>query len=193
MHQLIMVSLKSINMLKLFAVVLGGRALGCNIELHDVVFITGNSIVETYARLVNKWFGITKRLHIDSTVELSCIDGHTIELSQVPTKPNKNKLFFVNFGGYKPGYFGEIHDSAFYIAATKTEALARAKKALGLDLEEPHCDDNIDIDDIITVSKIDQYYLHLTPTTAAPSFNIVSGYRRLDVPDIIASAKALQE
>lgn len=42
---------------KLFAVYLGGRADRCNIELHDVVFVVGSSIEETYPLLAKKWFG----------------------------------------------------------------------------------------------------------------------------------------
>ena len=57
-------------MLKLFAVVLGGRADGCNTELHDVVFVVGKSLEESYPQLIDKWFGNKKRLHIDSSIEL---------------------------------------------------------------------------------------------------------------------------
>ena len=34
--------------IKLFAVYLGGRADGCNTELHDVVFTCGQKIQDTY-------------------------------------------------------------------------------------------------------------------------------------------------
>jgi hypothetical protein len=51
--------------LKLFAVYLGGRAAGCMIETHDVVFVVGHSLEETYPQLIKKWFGIPEQLHID--------------------------------------------------------------------------------------------------------------------------------
>ena len=51
--------------MKLFAVFLGGRAEKCNIELHDVVFTCADEITECYDDLLDKWFGDTKRLHID--------------------------------------------------------------------------------------------------------------------------------
>jgi hypothetical protein len=51
---------------KLFAVYLGGRADRCNIELHDVVFVVGSSIEETYPLLAKKWFGNLHGFHIDS-------------------------------------------------------------------------------------------------------------------------------
>lgn len=149
----------------LYAIMLGGRAEGCNTELHDTVFVTGNSIEETYPKLIEKWFGIPYRLHIDICAELKYIDGYEIKLSQ--NKPNTkptHSLYFINFGGYKPDYFGEIHQSRFYVGTSKTEILKRAKKELCLDTEDPHCDDNIEIDDLLHIDQVDQYYLTLTPT-----------------------------
>ena len=48
--------------IKLYAVYLGGRADGCNTELHDVVFTCGNKIEDTYMDLLDKWFGNADRL-----------------------------------------------------------------------------------------------------------------------------------
>ena len=42
---------------KLFAVLLGGRTQGCHLELHDLVFVVGSSLEESYPRLLTKWFG----------------------------------------------------------------------------------------------------------------------------------------
>lgn len=170
-------------MLKLFSVVLGGRAEGCNIELHDVVFVVSESIQQAYPALVNKWFGITKRLHIDSYIELTYIDGHEIMISKEKPK-EKKKLFYVNFGAYKKDYFGEIHESKFYVATSKSEVLEKAKQELCQKGIEPHCDDNVAVDDIIEADKIDQYYLHFTPSKKN-EINIISDYQRLDLPDIL--------
>jgi hypothetical protein len=179
-------------MLKLFAVLLGGRADGCNTELHDVVFIVGESLESSYPILVNKWFGIHKRLHIDSSVELNYIDGYEVLISVIkPAKNNDNKIFFVNFGAYKQGFFGEIHNSAFYVATSKTEALERAKKELCISLNEPHCDDNLSVDDIIAIESIDKHYIYLKKSANLSKLHIESYYRRLDVPDIIKDANEL--
>ena len=67
--------------IKLFAVYLGGRADGCNTELHDVVFTCGNKIEDTYLDLLSKWFGNSDRLHIDSWVEIDHVDGYKVSLS----------------------------------------------------------------------------------------------------------------
>lgn len=75
---------------KLFAVYLGGRAPKCNTELHDVVFAVGESIEATYPRLMDKWFGDPRRVHLDSNtdnlfdvddcLEISEVDGWHIHL-----------------------------------------------------------------------------------------------------------------
>lgn len=174
-------------MLKLFSVYLGGRAEKCNIELHDVVFVVSESISTAYPELIKKWFGITKRLHIDAYIELSHVDGHNIGVNKDKPKDNK-KLFYVNFGAYKKNYFGEIHESEFYVASSKTEVLARAKKVLCVEGIEPHCDDNIIVDDMIEINQIDQYYLHFAPAKGH-EINIISDYQRLDTPEILSSSQ----
>ena len=73
-------------MLRLFAIHLGGRADGCNTELHDTVFVVGESLESTYQQLAQKWFGNKQQLHIDSSVELNHVDGYDIYLST--QKPN---------------------------------------------------------------------------------------------------------
>ena len=96
--------------MKLFAIYLGGRAIKCNTELHDVVFSCGNKIEDTYKDLLDKWFGLPDRLHIDSWVELKYVDGFEVVLSN--DKPiSKNKLFFINLGAYDINKFEELHES----------------------------------------------------------------------------------
>ena len=78
---------------KLFAVYLGGRAPRCNTELHDVVFVVGESIETSYERLMDKWFGDPLRLHIDSWIELHCVDGYRISLRPSPAgRPARNAI-----------------------------------------------------------------------------------------------------
>jgi hypothetical protein len=183
--------MEEISMPKLFAVMLGGRAAGCNTELHDAVFVVGETFEETHPRLVCKWFGLTKRLHIDSVMEVTYADGHEIILRKEKPVAN-NKLFFVNFGAYKPNYFGEEHEVGFYIGPTKTEALAKAKANLCLSLIEPHCDDNLPVDDIFSLENIDQYYIHLIPSEKSVPLTITSKYFRLDTAEILARAEVLK-
>ena len=76
--------------MKLFSVFLGGRADKCNTELHDVVFTLGEKIEDTYLDLLEKWFGLPDRLHIDSWVELNIVEGYQIYLSKKKKNSKKN-------------------------------------------------------------------------------------------------------
>ncbi len=96
----------------LYLVVLGGRAEKANIELHDVRWVVGSRIEDTYDSLRNNWFGTSKGLHIDSYKKIQYIDSHKINLINIEKdkiekrqlKINKAKkyLWFVNLGGYNP-------------------------------------------------------------------------------------------
>lgn len=177
---------------KLFAVYLGGRADHCNIELHDVVFVVGSTLEETYPSLVHKWFGNQRWFHIDSFIELTQVDGFDIHLMQTPCE-NTSTLFFINFGGYQPGLFGEIHQTAFYVVKDKAEAIRRAQKELCSQLLQPHCDDALslnnlissaDIDDVIQISEVDQYYIQLIPTSHHKTLEPQPGYRKIEVKNL---------
>jgi len=172
---------------------LGGRAKGCSIELHDVVFATGESIEDTYPKLVTKWFGgIRKGLHVDSSLELDCVDSYKISLSNEPPLDSDEalNLYFVNFGGYKDNVFGEFHDIKFYVGARKKDIVKKAKLDLCVGMIQQHCDDNMilgdkDIDDVMKVACVDGLYIHLEPTTEESNQTIDSFYRKLDVASIV--------
>jgi|LakMenE01Jun11ns_1017448.scaffolds.fasta_scaffold9500115_2 hypothetical protein len=177
---------------KLFAVYLGGRADRCNIELHDVVFVIGNSIEETYPLLAKKWFGNLNHFHIDSYFHLDCIDGYKVKLvkDKGEVEPSK-KLYFINLGAYKPYEFTEYHQSAFYVSDSAPEAIKRAKSELCQGLETIHKDDVVlldhvsnpsayDVDDILEVKEVDGYYISLTPTHSPSSTRPVSAYIKLE-------------
>ncbi|MGD2168705.1 MAG: DUF1543 domain-containing protein [Chlamydiota bacterium] len=178
---------------KLFAVYLGGRADRCNIELHDVVFVAGSSIEETYPLLAKKWFGNLKGFHIDSYVELQNIDGYKIELSQSPPKDHSlKKLYFINLGAYKPGEFTEYHQSTFYVADSAPDAIRRAKSELCQGLQTVHKDDvvtldkvsdpvDFDVDDVLELREVDSYYISLTPTSSIEQMIPISAYIKLDL------------
>src|SRR3984957_1620615 len=93
---------------KLLAVYRRGRAPRANTELHDVVFVVGESVEACYPRLMDKWFGAPPRLHIDSWIELHTVDGFRISL-QPQTPAQDKKLCFINLGAYLPGQFTEVH------------------------------------------------------------------------------------
>lgn len=186
---------------KLFAVMLGGRAEGCHIELHDVVFVAADSLEQAYPKLVNKWFGSKEKIHIDSSIELSHVDGHEIILlDKNSAVESDKKLFFINFGAYRKNYFGEIHEVGFYVASSIEEAVERGKKELCLNLLQQHCDDKSLVtealndvesllDDITQVAMVDQYVIDLKPTTQPTQLAIESYYRKLNLPHILREAE----
>ena len=72
----------------LYLVVLGGRAEKANIELHDVRWVVGSKIEDSFDTLRKDWFGSSKGLHIDSYKKIKYIDGYRITLKNI----EENKL-----------------------------------------------------------------------------------------------------
>src|SRR5580658_6012968 len=155
---------------KLFAVYLGGRASRCNTELHDVVFVAGESIETSYERLMDKWFGDPLRLHIDSWLELQVVDGYRISLQSRPAAGDK-KLYFINLGAYAPGQFTELHANAFVVATNETDVKKRAKSELLRGAQSVHTDDLFDIDDCLEIVEVDGQHIHLEPTSEKAVFD----------------------
>jgi len=169
---------------KLFAVYLGGRAPRCNTELHDVVFVTGESIEASYERLMDKWFGDPLRLHIDSWIELRIVDGHRVSLQPQAATADK-KLYFINLGAYQPGQFTELHANAFLVAATEPEVKRRAKAALLRGAQQVHTDDLFDVDDCLEIVEVDGQHVHLEPTSENVILEPQNGYHIIP-PEIVA-------
>lgn len=161
---------------KLFAVYLGGRAPKCNTELHDVVFVVGERIEDTYERLMDKWFGTPKGLHLDSWMPLEVVDGYRIKISKTPPAGGR-KLFFINLGAYLSGQFTEHHATAFIVARDEREVKARAKERLLVGMTSVHTDDLYDIDDCIELSEIDGHFIALEPTAEPEELSPTNGYQ----------------
>lgn len=173
---------------KLFAVYLGGRAPKCNTELHDVVFVVGDSVEATYDRLMDKWFGDPLRLHLDSWVELRIVDGFRITLAPAP-RAGPKKLFFINLGAYLPGQFTELHANAFVVAEGDAEVKARAKGELLRGTQSVHTDDLYDIDDCLEIAEVDGHHLQLEPTEETQAFEPNNGYHI--IPAAVVDAYAV--
>ena len=179
--------------MKLFAVYLGGRAPRSNIELHDVVFVAGSSLKETYPKLKEKWFGYPEMIpHIDSYIELTHADGFQIRLIQGVCKQDDYKLYFVNFGAYTENLFGEVHQSAFYVANDKASATQKARKELCVGMIQTHLDDHLevetrvefgkfDVDDVLEIDSVDCYHLECTPSEVKATSLACPGYLRLKI------------
>ncbi len=178
---------------KLYAAYLGGNAPRSNIELHDVVFVTGTSLAETYPKLREKWLGYPDFIpHVDSYIELTHADGFQIKLSKGKgaSDADSYKLYFVNFGAYTEHLFGEVHQSAFFVAKNKAEATKKARETLCIGLYQTHLDDHLeveklvefgafDLDDLLEIEKVDGYHLEFIPSDAAATSLATAGYIKL--------------
>ena len=163
----------------LYLVVLGGKAKKANIELHDVRWVVGSKIEDTYDTLRKDWFGSPKGLHIDSYKKIRYIDGYKINLidsekdkkdeKQLVKKNNAKKhLWFVNIGGYDPTSMQEKHEFGLVTASSKLEAKKIAKSKWLIGCKKKHKDDiaSLEIllrcDDCELIKKIGNWQIELT-------------------------------
>lgn len=162
--------------MKLFAVVLGGRAKGCNTELHDVVFAAGETIEHTHAQLPAKWFGVRKGLHVDAWHHLDIVDGYCVHLSAEPSA-GAERLWFINIGGYAPGQLAELHATTFVVATSRMSAKMKGRARLKHALPEAvHVDDVDDVDDCLQLGLVDGLHVVLEPTTAQSETQPLTAY-----------------
>ena len=184
----------------LYLVVLGGKAKKANIELHDVRWVVGSKIEDTYYTLRKDWFGSLNGLHIDSYKKIKYIDGYKINIRNVENlkiknnkfsdKSNSNKkLWFVNIGGYDPSSLQEKHEFGLVIASNKLEAINIAKSKWLIRCKKKHKDDiaSLEIlnscDDCEPIKKIDKWEIELTRNNNFFEENNYPdwyGYRRID-------------
>ena len=164
---------------KLFVFYLGGKVKGCNIEMHDVVFVVGHSNKDILQKVKNKWCGTKESLHIDSWFILENIDGFDIKIVDKIPSDSEYSLYFVNLGSYKEGQFGENHFMGFYIAKSKSQAIKIAKSDVLKDQIIIHSDNIYDIDDCLNIDNIDNKYIALQYSGNKTSINPVNGYQKI--------------
>ena len=184
----------------LYLVVLGGRAKKANVELHDVRWVVGSKIEDTYDALRKDWFGSPEGLHIDSYKKIKHIDGYKINLINIESvkidakqlvKKNKSKknLWFVNIGGYDPTSMQEKHEFGLVAASTKLEAKNIAKSKWLIGCKKKHKDDiaSLEIllrcDDCELIKKIGNWQIELTPNNNFIEENNYPdwyGYQKID-------------
>lgn len=146
--------------ISLFMVYVGGRAGNANIELHDVRFVAGESIEDTYPALRQQWFGEPHSLHLDSYMTVRNVDGYRVLLSEKPDT-QKEKLFFVNLGGYDPAEIAELHAFGLFVATSSGAAKTRAKECLLAGSHSRHKDDLYNVDDCLSVERVNRYFIRL--------------------------------
>ena len=184
----------------LFLVVLGGRADKANVELHDVRWVVGSKIEDTFNVLRKNWFGSIDGLHIDSFKKIEHIDGYKINLKNFEKIKIKNKqsiiqndpqsnLWFVNIGGYDPSSMQEKHEFGLVVASSSLEAKNKAISKWLSGCRKKHKDDIaslktlISCDDCQLIKNIGSWEIELILENNLPAetnFPDWYGYRRID-------------
>jgi len=192
---------KKLENIFLYLVVLGGRAKKANIELHDVRWVVGSKIKDTYDTLRKDWFGSPKGLHIDSYKKIKYVDGYKINLiyfekdkidknQLIKKNETKPHLWFVNIGGYSPTSMQEKHEFGLVIASSKFEAKNIAKSKWLIGCKEKHKDDVASLemffcfDDCKPIKKIGNLEIELIPDNNFIEENNYPdwyGYQRIDL------------
>lgn len=173
----------------LFVVCLGGRAAGCNVELHDVVFAVGSDIESTHTQLLDQWFGDPDGLHVDAYARVEQVPGYRVSLSPTPAD-NGVRLYFVNIGGYAPGELWERHAYALYAGRSASDVKSRARKELLVGRDAVHRDDLYDIDDVLEVRPGGNWHLRLEADPEAGEPAVINGYFPIERRTIAAWRKA---
>ena len=184
----------------LFLVFLGGKAKKANVELHDVRWVVGSKIEDTYYALRRDWFGTLEGLHIDSYKKINYVDGYKINLKNIENEKFKNNkfqninihqqnLWFVNIGGYDPTSMQEKHEFGLVVAKSSSEAKNKAKSKWLNGYKKKHKDDITNLkklstfDDFEPIKKIGNWEIelinenHLVEENNYPDWY---GYKRID-------------
>jgi hypothetical protein len=160
----------------LHLVVLGGRMEGARIEVHDVRFVVGPTLEDTFPELRRQWFGRRRGLHIDSVLVVRQVGGYAVELHHGPFK-GAERLWFVNVGGYRPERLAEEHAFGLVVATTaagaKRQALARwLPEAVERHKDDLHLLDRVGtgegleaVEDCLPLGVVGGWQVHLIPTT----------------------------
>mgnify|MGYP001248185543 FL=1 len=162
----------------LYLVVLGGKAPEANIELHDVRWVIGSKIEDTYDYLRESWFGSLEDLHIDSYKKIDTVDGFKINLKKRDIKNKElnkckkiedfvNRLWFVNLGAYDPLSMQEKHEFGLLVAKNSKEAKNKAKSRWLKGYQKRHKDDIAkleiisDVDNCLLLKNIGDWEIEL--------------------------------
>ncbi len=181
--------------LSLFIVVLGGRSKKSNIEMHDVRWVLGESIEDTFPELREQWLGKKTGLHIDSYKRIQYVDGYKVIISKSNKDNSMNEkiedksLWFINLGGYNPNKMYEEHEFTLVVAKKALDAKKKARKNWESSLKKKHNDDFSDIknfeevDDIHSIKKIKNWEIELIADPRERSDKLIPdwyGYKRID-------------
>lgn len=149
---------------KLFMLLLGCTPEGRHIEQHDVFFTISNRLADTIPAIIDFWKEAKEDIHVDAWREVKNVDGYKIEIvnnNSTAEIEKRNRLYFINLGGYKQNEFDEFHYKMIVVALEKGDAIRQSKqtafyKHTGFKGAESHVDDKygIDVDDVYSIEDI---------------------------------------
>jgi hypothetical protein len=182
------------NRMKLFYVILGATPKGRNIEQHDVFFGIAENLKDLVPDMKEFWKEAEGKIHVDCHQEVKFADGYEVEIVEKGGNASEDQLFFLNLGGYKPGFFEEFHEQHLMVGLSMGEIVKRARgtefyQTMGFEGAVSHIDDKhgVDIDDIFNVSDIlpvhmkEKYSIVLKKSDAENQENPMGlGYLKID-------------
>ncbi|MFZ4929692.1 DUF1543 domain-containing protein [Chryseobacterium sp. Mn2064] len=180
--------------MKLFYVILGATPKGRNIEQHDVFFGIAESLKDLVPEMKAFWKEAEGKIHIDCHQEVKFADGYEVKIVEKGEKSSEEQLYFLNLGGYKPGFFEEFHEQHLMVGQSMGEIVKRARgtefyQTMGFEGAVSHIDDKhgVDIDDIFNVNDIlpvhmkEKYSIVLTKSNVEDQKNPMGlGYLKID-------------
>lgn len=160
--------------MKLFMVLVGGHTPTSNLEVHDMRFVTGATIQETYETLQSEWWGDPNTLHVDVWGEVNTIDGYDVSLSPTPYEGDMG-LYFINLGGYVPDLFDEVHKNILIVEKSLPPARQKAKETVS-HWTQAHKDTEFEIEKILPLAQVGPYHVHLKPSKNTIPFSFHCAY-----------------
>ena len=173
---------QTVQMPKLFMLLLGSKAPKRNVEQHDYFFGIANSLKELVPQIKAFWPEAGNSIHIDGWREVNRVDDYEIRVvlksngaagvtddadltidadSTREFIPVAKKLFFINLGGYQANKLEEQHYVILTVQDDRAQAVQSSKKTVffktnSIKGANSHIDEKygIDVDDIYRIEEI---------------------------------------
>jgi hypothetical protein len=186
---------KVMNDPQLFLALIGCTPPGRHTEQHDVFAGIGSSIGALVPAMQAFWPEAQGKLHLDAWRAVRQVDGYVVRLYPKGNAPEagKERLWFINLGGYQTGWFEELHYKMLLVASSKAEAVNKAKKTLFYKENnlpgggESHIDDQwlMEADEVLQVAEMlptadaARWDIRLEPATLPAADDLHIGYFKL--------------